>query len=205
PVEPVARGVRLVSAGQPEGPAESPGTRGGPRHVEPAPVHLVRLVRVDQDVAVAVVHPGPLDPHLLLPAVLAAERVRVGGEGQGRRGKGRFWGPPASPQKPRAESGSSLGNGRTPGIVRIRHCPAPAGRRSTSAVDQRSPPVSSARRQRPRWWEQATIPGRIDSVTQTLSTNEPISVKTFTRSLVRTPSRSASRGCSHRGFECEIS
>src|SRR5262249_61771635 len=73
PVEPVARRVRLVSAGQPEGPAESPGTRGGPRHVEPAPIHLVRLVRVDQDVAVAVVHAGPLDPHLLVPAVLAAD------------------------------------------------------------------------------------------------------------------------------------
>ena len=49
------------------------------------------------------------------------------------------------------------------------------------------------------------MPGRIDSVTQTLSTNHPISVWTFRRSLVATSSRAASFGWSHSGFEWEIS
>jgi hypothetical protein len=49
------------------------------------------------------------------------------------------------------------------------------------------------------------MPGRMDSVTHTLSTNHPISVWTLRRSLVATSRRAASLGWSHRGFEWEIS
>src|SRR5574342_102316 len=71
--------------------------------------------------------------------------------------------------------------------------PGDGSSRRTSALAQRSVPTSSKRRQRPRWWLQATTPSRTPSVTQTLFTKWPMRVDTRTRSSVRTPSRAAAR------------
>src|SRR5947199_435171 len=73
--EPVARGVGLVGAREPEGPAQVPGARRGPGQGEPAAVDLVGAVRVDHHVAVAIVRTRSLGADLLVPAVLAAHGV----------------------------------------------------------------------------------------------------------------------------------
>jgi len=49
------------------------------------------------------------------------------------------------------------------------------------------------------------MPGRIASVTHTLSTNQPMAVAIFSRSPVATRRRAASSGWIHSGFVCEIS
>ena len=60
--------------------------------------------------------------------------------------------------------------------------------------------LSCDSRQRPRWWLMAMMPGLMPSVTQTLSTNQPISVSTRISSPVATPRRRASSGCIQTGL-----
>ncbi len=55
------------------------------------------------------------------------------------------------------------------------------------------------------WWEQATTPGRIPSVTHARLTRWPLSVSTRTRSPLRTPIRAASSGWIQTGLAWAIS
>src|SRR6266850_1556806 len=75
-LEPERGRVGLESARQPERPAQVAGTGRGPRQREPLAVDLERLVGVHEDVAVVLVGAGCRHGHLLVPAVLAADRIR---------------------------------------------------------------------------------------------------------------------------------
>ena len=144
-LEPVGRRVGLEGARQPERTAQPArarapaapwrATRGRPRSDS---------VGVHDDVAVAVVGPGP------------ASRVTFWCQqcwpltGSGCTGNVRFWWTPASSHQTRCESGSSLSNGRTPWMCRSRHCPGPGcceRRRARWTSARRR--VCSASRQRP--------------------------------------------------------
>src|SRR6185503_9785378 len=79
--------LQLVSIGdgtqrpvEPEGTAEAVGPRCRARHRQPLLVDLVRLVGVDEDIAVLVSRSRLLERHALMPAVHAADRIRLHGE-----------------------------------------------------------------------------------------------------------------------------
>ena len=116
--------------------------------------------------------PGRADRHLLVPAVHAAD-------GSGWTGNVRFWWTPASSHQTRSESGSSLSNGRTPAAraASARPSPSAAPRRPSGAVDPRRRPPLAAGAPRaasgPGGASRRRRPGRMPSVTQALSTNEP--------------------------------
>src|SRR5437879_2755478 len=62
---------------EPQRPPQPVGTRGGPRQPEPLAVNLVRLRRIHADVAVPIVRPCFFERHPLMPAVHAADRIRL--------------------------------------------------------------------------------------------------------------------------------
>src|SRR5579875_357785 len=66
-----------IDAGQPQRPAQAAGTRRGPGHRDPTAIDFVRLVGIDKNVAVAIVRSGARDRYLLMPAMLAADRIRL--------------------------------------------------------------------------------------------------------------------------------
>src|SRR5256885_319567 len=81
-VEAVRLGVGLEGPWQPEGTAQIAGPGRRARLGQPLAVDLERAVRVHEDVAVTLAGRRPGDGHLLMPAVLAADGVRLDGERQ---------------------------------------------------------------------------------------------------------------------------
>ena len=75
-------GRRPICARQPGRTPQAAGAGRGPRHLEPAAIDLVRFVRIDKDVAVAIFGSRAADRDLLMPAMLAAYGVRLHGENQ---------------------------------------------------------------------------------------------------------------------------
>src|SRR2546426_8818720 len=69
--------VGLEGARQPQRPAQIARARRRPRQRQPLAIDLERLVGVHEDVAIALVGAGPRHAHLLVPAVLAADRIRL--------------------------------------------------------------------------------------------------------------------------------
>src|SRR5690606_37424063 len=69
-------------AGVPEGPAQAAGTGCGAGHGQPFDVGLARLLRVDHDVAVAVLGGRGADADALVPALHARDRIGLHREGE---------------------------------------------------------------------------------------------------------------------------
>ena len=117
-----------------------------------------------------------------MPAVASRSPDRAG---RGRSGSGAL---PASVHQIRFVSGSADSYGSTP--VQLRQLPR-AGLllHVHQGRGEAARPVPFGQPPAAEWCEQATTPGRIPSVTQTLSTKWPISVSIRTRSPVSTPSR----------------
>src|SRR5579875_715888 len=100
----------------PQGPAQTAGI-GTTDLGKPALIHLMRLLRIHEDIAIAVLRSCFADSHFLMPAVHAADRI-----GLHRKGKV-LWHPTLAPQM-RDESGSALANGAGPSTWRTSHLPA---------------------------------------------------------------------------------
>src|SRR2546428_10144375 len=67
---------------EPQRASEATRAGGRARHRQPLFVDLVRLRRVDEDVAVSIVGPGFLERDALVPAVHAAHGIGLYGEGE---------------------------------------------------------------------------------------------------------------------------
>src|SRR5262245_28366105 len=67
---------------EPQRPSQTVWSGRGTRHLHPLLVHLMGLRGVDDDVAVAIVGPGLFEANALMPAVHAADRIRLDREGE---------------------------------------------------------------------------------------------------------------------------
>src|ERR1700687_2776303 len=71
------RSLRAHYPRHPQWTAKAPRPRRGTSQRLPPLIHRKRKIGIDEDVAVAVVSAGPLHAHHLVPAVHAADRIRM--------------------------------------------------------------------------------------------------------------------------------
>src|SRR4051812_27567879 len=82
PSEAVGGGCGAKRAVEPERPAQPIGAGRGTSHREPFLVNLVRLRCIYVDVAIAIRRPGFFECDALMPAVHAADGIRLDGKGE---------------------------------------------------------------------------------------------------------------------------
>src|SRR5258708_34539471 len=78
--QPVGRGHRPEWTVEPKRASKTAGARRRARALHPFFIRPVRQLRVNLDVSVAIVSPGPLQMHALMPAVHSAHRIGLDGK-----------------------------------------------------------------------------------------------------------------------------